>query len=49
MLDRISDVSELAVFKDDEVVLLGQRLQFLAEGYCVVLLAKTYFLLNHLT
>lgn len=41
MLDRVSDVSELAVFKDEEVVLLGQCLQFLAEGHCVVLLAKT--------
>lgn len=41
MLDRVSDVSKLSVFKDEKVVLLGQRLQLLAEGYCVVLLAKT--------
>lgn len=40
MLDCVPNVSELAVFKDEEVVLISQSLQFLAEGHCVILLAN---------
>lgn len=39
VLDRVPDVGELAIFKDEEVVFLGQRLQLLAEGRGVVLWA----------
>ena len=38
MLDCVSNVSELAIFEDEEVVFLSQSLQFLIEIRCVVLL-----------
>ncbi len=49
MLDRVPDVSKLAIFKDEEVVFLSQSLQFLAEGRCVVLLAHIRTALDYLS
>lgn len=40
VLDCVSNVGKLAIFKDEESVLLSQRLQFLAEGHCEVLSAE---------
>lgn len=39
MFDSVSNVGKLAVFKDEEVVLVGQSLQFVADRRCVVLFA----------
>lgn len=39
MFDSVSNVSKLAVFKDEEVVLVGQSLQLVADCRCVVLFA----------
>lgn len=49
MLDCVPNVSKLAIFKDEEVVLLSQSLQFLAEGHREVLLADITTSLDHLT
>lgn len=40
MLDCVPNVCKLAIFKDEEVVLLSQSLQLLAEGRCVVLFVR---------
>lgn len=37
MLDCVPNVSKLAIFEDEEVVILSQSLQFLAEGWSVIL------------
>lgn len=39
VFDSVSNVSKLAVFEDEEVVLVGQSLQFVADCCCVVLFA----------
>lgn len=39
MFDSVSNVSKLAVFKDEEAVFVSQSLQLVADGRCVVLFA----------
>lgn len=39
MLDCVSDIGKLAIFKDEEVVFFGQSLQLRAEGCGEVLVA----------
>lgn len=47
MLHCVANVGKLAIFKNEEVVLLSQRLQLLAEGRCVVLIADIRVTLDY--
>lgn len=47
MFHCVANVGKLAIFKDEEVVLLRQCLQLLAEGRCVVLLADIKITLDY--